>query len=116
MNNCEDNRLSTSVAFSLAASCDPSLSQPKELINLIGRLETIEQNVPTQTADSETLTIQPQVSSSYSQTDLTSPDDKFLPTVLPYIEQRLEKIEQEQRRSKVLEEEAVEKAMSVNAY
>lgn len=96
------------------------MSQPKELINLIGRLESIvtrlEQSVPIQTTDSETSTVQPKVSSSYSQTDLTSPDDHFLPTVLPHIEQRLEKIEKEQRRSKVLEEINYEKAMSVNAY
>lgn len=98
------------------------MSQPKELINLIGRLESIvsrleQQSVPAQTAG-ETFTTQPQVSSSYSQTDLTSPDDRFLPTVLPHIEQRLEKLQQEQRRSKLLEQEtfSIEKAMSVNAY
>lgn len=41
-----------------------------------------------------------------------------MPTVLPHIEQRLEKIQQEQRRSKLLEEANFEppKAMSVNAY
>lgn len=102
-----------------AAVCDPSLTQPKELISLIGRLESIvarlEQSVPTST-DTETSTIQPQVSSSYSQTDLTSPDDRFLPTVLPHIEQRLEKIHQEQRRSKVLENLNFEETMSVQAY
>lgn len=99
------------------------MSQPKELINLIGRLESIvsrleQQSVPAQTADEETSTYCPQVSSSYSQTDLTSPDDRFLPTVLPHIEQRLEKLQQEQRRSKLFEQEnfSIEKAMSVNAY
>jgi hypothetical protein len=103
---------------STAAVCDPS--QPKELISLIGRLETIvnrlEQNVPIHTTDSETFTTQPQVSSSYSQTDLTSPDDRFLPTVLPHLEQRLEKLQKEQRRSKLIEEQSYVKAMSVNAY
>lgn len=105
---------------SLAAVCDPSSIQPKELKGLIGRLESLvnrlEQSVPIQTTDSETSTVQPQVSSSYSQTDLTSPDDRFLPTVLPHIEQRLEKLQQEQRRSRILEEATYEKAMSVNAY
>lgn len=106
----------------LAAICDPSLSQPKELISLIGRLETIvtrlEHSAPaqTQTAESETSTVQPQVSSAYSQTDLTTPDDRFLPTVLPHLEQRLEKIQQDQRRSRLFEEKQYEKAMSVNAY
>lgn len=99
---------------------DPSLTQPKELISLIGRLESIvtrlEQSVPIQKTDSETSTTQPIVSSSYSQTDLTSPDDRFLPTVLPHIEKRLEKIQQEQRRSNLFEEVNNENAMSVNAY
>ena len=110
--------------FSAAPSiCDPSVSQPKELINLIGRLETIvnrleQQSAPVHTTEEGTFTSQPQVSSSYSQTDLTSPDDRFLPTVLPHIEQRLEKLHQEQRRSKLIEQETsvVENAMSVNAY
>ena len=107
-------------SFLLAAVCDPSLNQPKELINLVCRLESIvsrlEQSVPTQTTETETSTDQPRVSSSYSQTDLTSPDDKYLPTVLPHIEQRLERIQKEQRRSKLIEEFDYEKAMSVNAY
>lgn len=95
------------------------MSQPKELISLIGRLESIvsrlEHSVPAQpTVDSETLTIQPQVSSSYSQTDLTSPDEKYLPTVLPHLEERLERIQK--RQSQLLEEFNYEKAMSVNAY
>lgn len=106
----------------LAAICNPSATQPKELVNLINRLESIvkrlEQSAPTQTTDSETSTLQPQLSSSYSQTDLTTSDDRYLPTVLPHIEQRLEKIQQEQRRSRLLEEANFEppKAMSVNAY
>lgn len=89
---------------------------------MIGRLETIvsrlEQNLPPiDYRDSETSTIQPKVSSSYSQTDLTSPDEKFLPTVLPHLEKRLERIEKEQRRSReITEEENKPKAMSVNAY
>lgn len=103
-----------------ATACDPSINQPKDLICLLGRLESIvsrlEHSVPTQTTDSETSPVHPKLTSSYSQTDLTTPDDRFLPTVLPHIEQRLEKIQQEQRRSKVLEEFNVEKAMSVNAY
>jgi len=106
-----------------AAICDSSLSQPKELINLIGRLETIvsrleqQQQVPQQTQhrDSETSTVQPRVSSAYSQTDLTSPDEKYLPTVLPHIEKRLEKLQQEQRKSQLIEDNH-EKAMSVAAY
>lgn len=109
--------------LSAPSICDPSVSQPKELISLIGRLESIvsrleQQSVPAQSVDEETLTTHPQVSSSYSQTDLTSPDDRFLPTVLPHIEQRLEKLQQEQRRSKLFEQEtfSIEKAMSVNAY
>lgn len=64
--------------------------------------------------------IRSKVSSSYSQTDLTSPDERFLPTVLPHLEKRLERIEQEQRRSReFVEKEIIEiipKAMSVNAY
>lgn len=110
--------------FSAAPSIfDPSVSQPKELINLIGRLESIvnrleQQSAPVQTTEEGTFTGQPQVSSSYSQTDLTTPDDRFLPTVLPHIEQRLEKLQQEQRRSKLIEQETsvVKNAMSVNAY
>jgi hypothetical protein len=70
--------------------------------------------------------IHTKVSSSYSQTDLTSPDERFLPTVLPHLEKRLERIEQEQkRRSNELSENIAitpiiskqePKAMSVNAY
>jgi hypothetical protein len=91
-------------------------------VNLIGRLERIvtrlEQNIQPEHRDIETLTVQTRVSSSYSQTDLTSPDDKYLPTVLPHIEKRLERIEQEQRRSREISEEVEIKprAMSVNAY
>lgn len=94
------------------------MSQPKELISLIGRLESIVSRLEQQTADGESFTAHPQVSSSYSQTDLTSPDDRFLPTVLPHIEQRLEKLQKEQRRSKLFEQEnySIDKAMSVNAY
>ncbi|CRL04045.1 CLUMA_CG017159, isoform B [Clunio marinus] len=89
--------------------------------SLIGRLETIvnrlEHSVPTQgTSESETSTSPPKVSSSYSQTDLTTLDERYLPTVLPHIEQRLEKVHQEQRLSKLLELFNCEKAMSVNAY
>jgi hypothetical protein len=86
------------------------------LESIVSRLE--QQNVPVQTTEEGTFTTQPQVSSSYSQTDLTSPDDRYLPTVLPHLEQRLEKLHQEQRRSKLIEEEVfvVEKTMSVNAY
>lgn len=50
---------------------------------------------------------------------MTSPDEKYLPTVLPHLEKRLEKIEQEQRRSREISEEPEQeepKAMSVNAY
>lgn len=91
------------------------------MISLIGRLENIctrlEQNLPADQRDIETSTVQPKLSSSYSQTDLTSPDDKYLPTVLPHIEKRLERIEQEQRRSReITEVELKPKAMSVNAY
>lgn len=123
LHSIEGHKLTLHSAPLAAAICDPSLSQPKELINLIGRLETIvsrlEQNVPIQsTANSETSPILTRVSSSYSQTDLTSPDDRYLPTVLPHIEQRLEKLQQEQRRSKFFEDLFVDlpKAMSVNAY
>lgn len=82
----------------------------------MNRLE--QQSAPVQTTEEGTFTGQPQVSSSYSQTDLTTPDDRFLPTVLPHIEQRLEKLQQEQRRSKLIEQETsvVKNAMSVNAY
>lgn len=88
---------------------------------MIGRLETIvtrlEQNLPRQQKDSETLTVQTQLSSSYSQTDLTSPDERYLPTVLPHLEKRLERIEQEQRRSReIVDSNQEPKAMSVNAY
>jgi hypothetical protein len=66
------------------------------------------------------LTVQTRVSSSsssYSQTDLTLLDEKYLPTVLPHIEKRLEKIEQEQRRSRdISDEQQQPKAMTVNAY
>lgn len=98
------------------------MHQPDELISLVGRLETIvnrlEKSVVTPTTDSETSTTQPKVSSSYSQTDLTSPDERFLPTVLPHLEQRLQRIHQEQSRSKFFEDVLCEKpkAMSVNAY
>lgn len=95
----------------------------KDFINLVGRLERIvsrlEQTIPPEHRDTETSTVPTKVSSSYSQTDLTSPDEKYLPTVLPHIEKRLERIEQEQRRSReISEEEELEKpkAMSVNAY
>lgn len=58
---------------------------------------------------------------------MTSPDERFLPTVLPHLEKRLERIEQEQqRRSRESSEEQKNiefqqgelkpKAMSVNAY
>lgn len=94
------------------------MNPPKELINLINRLDILvtrlEQNVPSQVVEASGE--QPKVSSSYSQTDLTSPDEHFLPTVLPHLEQRLEKIHQEQRRSKLLEDFIVGKAMSVNAF
>ncbi|KAG5682955.1 hypothetical protein PVAND_012272 [Polypedilum vanderplanki] len=98
-----------------------SATDSKELVNLIGRLERIvtrlEQNIPPEHHDIETSTVQTQVSSSYSQTDLTSSEDKYLPTVLPHIEKRLERIEQEQRRSReITVEEFKSKAMSVNAY
>lgn len=72
--------------------------------------------MPIHTTDSETSPIQTHVASSYSQTDLTSPDDRFLPTVLPHLEKRLEKIHQEQRRSQLIDEQTYVKAMSVNAY
>ena len=98
------------------------------MINLIGRLERIvsrlEQTIPPEHRDSETSTAPTRVSSSYSQTDLTSPEEKFLPTVLPHLEKRLERIEQEQRRSREITDEEITiikdndqpKAMSVNAY
>jgi adenylyl cyclase-associated protein len=94
------------------------------LINLIGRLERIvsrlEHTIPPEHRDSETSTAPTRVSSSYSQTDLTSPDEKFLPTVLPHLEKRLERIENEQRRSREIADEDLKddkpKAMSVNAY
>lgn len=61
--------------------------------------------------------MQTQLSSSYSQTDLTSPDERYLPTVLPHLEKRLERIEQNQRRSREIVDSIQEpKAMSVNAY
>lgn len=107
----------------MTKSADFVPGDSKELVNLIGRLERIvtrlEQNVQPEHRDTETLTVQTKVSSSYSQTDLTSPDDKYLPTVLPHLEKRLERIEQEQRRSREIseeEEESKPKAMSVNAY
>lgn len=107
----------------LAAQSLPADS--KDLINIIGRLERIvsrlEQSIPPEHRDSETSTAPTRVSSSYSQTDLTSPDEKFLPTVLPHLEKRLERIEQEQRRSREIADEELKyddkpKAMSVNAY
>lgn len=79
----------------------------------------LEQNLPPHQIDSETSPIHTKVSCSYSQTDLTSPDERFLPTVLPHLEKRLERIEKEQRRSReVVEKQQEEKprAMSVNAY
>ncbi|KAL7031680.1 hypothetical protein ACKWTF_007098 [Chironomus riparius] len=96
----------------------------KDLINLIGRLERIvsrlEHTIPPEYRDSETSTAPTRVSSSYSQTDLTSPDENFLPTVLPHLEKRLERIEKEQRRSREVADEDLKddkpKAMSVNAY
>lgn len=97
----------------------------KEFISLIGRLERIvtrlEHTIPPEHRDSETSTIPTRVSSSYSQTDLTAPDEAFLPTVLPHLEKRLERIEQEQRRSRETAEDEQQKdhqpkAMSVNAY
>jgi adenylyl cyclase-associated protein len=93
------------------------------LESIVSRLE---QNLPPQLRDSVTSPIHTKVSSSYSQTDLTSPDERFLPTVLPHLEKRLERIEQEQkRRSNELSENIAitpiiskqePKAMSVNAY
>lgn len=90
---------------------------------MLGRLEIIvtrlEQNLPKQHKDSETSTVHTQLSSSYSQTDLTSPDERYLPTVLPHLEKRLERIEQEQRRSREIVDsnhQQQPKAMSVNAY
>lgn len=107
----------------LAAICNNiSPSESKELVSLIGRLETIvsrlEHNLPPNQVDSETSPIHTKVSCSYSQTDLTSPDERFLPTVLPHLEKRLERIEKEQRRSREIVEKQAEqpKAMSVNAY
>lgn len=47
---------------------------------------------------------------------MTSPDERYLPTVLPHLEKRLERIEQEQRRSREIEKDSQPKAMSVNAY
>lgn len=78
----------------------------------------LEQNLPKQQRDSETSTVQTRLSSSYSQTDLTSPDERYLPTVLPHLEKRLERIEQEQQRSREIVDSNQQepKAMSVNAY
>jgi hypothetical protein len=112
------------IFFFISTAAKSLPTDSKEFTNLIGRLERIvsrlEQTIPPEHRDTETLTVQTKVSSSYSQTDLTSPDDKYLPTVLPHLERRLERIEQEQRRSREISEEDIKeqlpKAMSVNAY
>lgn len=109
------------------------------MCNLLGRLETIvtrlERSVSERDLDPELITSitsitssTPTVACAYSQTDLTElkEDDKNLPTVLPHIEQRLERLHQEQKQQqqqKTLKQEffAVlednhEKKMSVAAY
>lgn len=108
------------------------------MCNLLGRLETIvtrlERSVSDRDLDPELITSvtssTPTVACAYSQTDLTElkEDDKNLPTVLPHIEQRLERLQQEQKHQQqqqqktkkqeffaVLEDNH-EKKMSVAAY
>lgn len=108
------------------------------MCNLLGRLETIvtrlERSVSDRDLDPELITSvtssTPTVACAYSQTDLTElkEDDKNLPTVLPHIEQRLERLQQEQKQQQqqqqktkkqeffaVLEDNH-EKTMSVAAY
>lgn len=108
------------------------------MCNLLGRLETIvtrlERSVSERDLDPELITSitsstpTPTVACAYSQTDLTElkEDDKNLPTVLPHIEQRLERLQEEQKQQQqqktkkqeffaVLEDNH-EKTMSVAAY
>ncbi|CAO1407767.1 unnamed protein product [Diamesa hyperborea] len=124
-------------------TCEPESNQPAaaDLCNLLGRLETIvtrlERSVSERDLDPELVTSitsitssTPTVACAYSQTDLTElkEDDKNLPTVLPHIEQRLERLQQEQKQQQqqqqktkkqeffaVLEDNH-EKKMSVAAY
>lgn len=89
------------------------------MCNLLGRLETIvtrlERSVSDRDLDPELITSilssTRNVACAYSQTDLTelTEDDRNLPTVLPHIEQRLERLQQEQKQQQQEQKEKQQK-------